>query len=251
VLANNHILDFGRQGLADTLDSLRAAGIRAAGAGRDAGRTERPTVVGLPGGGRVLVLAYGTRSSGVPPSWAATPERPGIGFLADLSPGTAARVTGLAKKWKRPGDVVVVSLHWGSNWGYQVAADQVGFAHRLVEGGVDLIYGHSSHHPRPIEVHRGRLILYGCGDFIDDYEGIAGHETYRDDLRVMYFPSIEPMTGRLTALRMALLRARRMRLEPAPRGDVEWLSAVLTDAGRRFGTRIELAADGMLDLRTI
>ena len=54
-------------------------------------------------------------------------------------------------------------------------AEQVRFAHRLIDGGFDLVHGHSSHHPRPIELYRGRLVLYGCGDFIDDYEGIGGY----------------------------------------------------------------------------
>jgi Bacterial capsule synthesis protein PGA_cap len=40
-----------------------------------------------------------------------------------------------------------------------VGSDQVRFAHRLIDGGVDVIHGHSSHHPRPIEVYRGKLIL--------------------------------------------------------------------------------------------
>ncbi|HEX6471285.1 MAG TPA: CapA family protein [Streptosporangiaceae bacterium] len=251
VLANNHVLDFGRRGLDDTLATLRAAGLRTAGAGRDADHAERPTVIDLPGGRRVLVFACATESSGVPPSWAAGPDRPGIAFVADPSEDAAARIIERVRRWRLPGDVVVASVHWGSNWGYHVPADHVGFAHRLAEGGVDLVYGHSSHHPRPIEVHRGRLILYGCGDFIDDYEGISGHEPYRDDLRVMYFPSIEPEHGRLARLRMVVLRARRMRLEPAPPEDVEWLGGVLDQVGRPFGTRVEPAPGGMLELRTV
>jgi poly-gamma-glutamate capsule biosynthesis protein CapA/YwtB (metallophosphatase superfamily) len=250
VLANNHVLDFGRRGLDDTLDALRAAGLRAAGAGRDADEAERPAVIDLPGGGRVLVFACATESSGVPPSWAAGPGRPGVAFIPDPSEDAAARIIERVRRWRRPGDVVVASVHWGSNWGYHVPAEHVRFAHRLAEGGVDLIHGHSSHHPRPIEVHRGRLILYGCGDFIDDYEGISGHESYRDDLRVMYFPSVRPEDGRLARLRMAVLRARRMRLEPAPPEDVEWLGDVLDQVGGPFGTRIEPAPDGLLDLRT-
>ena len=71
------------------------------------------------------------------------------------------------------------------------------FAHWLVDGGVDIVHGHSSHHPRPIEVYRDRLILYGCGDFIDDYEGIEGYEQYRDDLVLMYFATLSPATGEL------------------------------------------------------
>ncbi|HEU5156809.1 MAG TPA: CapA family protein [Streptosporangiaceae bacterium] len=252
VLANNHVLDFGRQGLTDTLDTLRSAGIQTVGAGRDAAEAARPAVISPAGGDgrvRVVVFAFATGSSGVPDDWAAAPDTPGIDLLPDLTERTAARVAERVREWKHPGDIVVASLHWGSNWGYGVSADQVGFAHRLVEDGVDLVFGHSSHHPRPIEVHHGRLILYGCGDFIDDYEGISGHEHYRDDLRLLWFPSVDPVSGRLTALRIAPLRARRMRLGPAPPEDVEWLRNVLNEISHRFGARIESAPGGMLALR--
>lgn len=252
VLANNHVLDFGRQGLADTLEALRSAGIQAVGAGLDAAEATRPAVISPTGGGdraRVVVFALAAPSSGVPSDWAAGRDRPGIDFIADVTEDTAARVTERVRHWRRPGDIVVVSLHWGSNWGYTVSRDQIDFAHRLVEGGVDLVYGHSSHHPRPIEVHHGRLILYGCGDLIDDYEGITGHEHYRDDLRLLYFPSVDPESGRLTELRMAPMRARRMRLGPAPAEDADWLCGILSRIGRGFGTQVEPAPDGMLGLR--
>ena len=81
---------------------------------------------------------------------------------------------------KRPGDVVVASIHGGSNCGYGVHDEQVRFARRLVDGGVDLIHGHSSHHPRPVETYRGRLVLYGCGDCIDDYGALGGYEQFRE-----------------------------------------------------------------------
>ena len=112
----------------------------------------------------------------------------------------------------------MVSIHWGSNWGYGVHEDQVRFAHRLIDGGVDVIHGHSSHHPRPVEVYRGKLVLYGCGGCIDDYEGISGYERFRDDLRLLYFASVAPDTGSLTALRMVPMQARKMRLSRQRRG---------------------------------
>jgi hypothetical protein len=68
---------------------------------------------------------------------------------------------------KQAGDIVVASLHWGGNWGYGVLSEQRQFAQRLIaEAGVDIVHGHSSHHPKGIEVFRGKLILYGCGDFL-------------------------------------------------------------------------------------
>ena len=246
-LANNHVLDFGDSGLVETLDVLNQAGIPAAGAGRDATEAARPVLVPTDGG-RVVVFSFGTPSSGVPTGWAASPNRPGIALLPDLSDGTAAAITARVSRVKRPGDLVVVSVHWGSNWGYAVAADQVRFAHRLVDGGVDLIHGHSSHHPRPIEVYHGRLVLYGCGDLVDDYEGIAGYEQYRDDLRLLYLATLDTATGGLTALRIVAMQAHRMRLQLAAPNDCEWLRRTLNRVSGRYGTRIALDRDGVLSL---
>jgi poly-gamma-glutamate capsule biosynthesis protein CapA/YwtB (metallophosphatase superfamily) len=201
------------------------------------------------GGGRAVIFSCGTACSGIPADWAAAPGRAGVNRLPDLSSATAGDLIGQVRAARRPGDVAVISIHWGSNWGYGVGADQVRFARALIDGGVDLVHGHSSHHPRPIEVFRGKLILYGCGDCIDDYEGITGHEAYRTDLRLLYFASLEAGTGQLAALQMAPMRARRMRLHLAPAADRQWLRTVLDQISRDFGSRVELRPDGMLILR--
>ncbi|GDY29016.1 hypothetical protein GTS_06490 [Gandjariella thermophila] len=248
-LANNHVLDFGVAGLTDTLDALAAAGLAGVGAGRDAGEACRPVAVAVPGGGRVLVFSCGMPSSGIPASWAATADRPGVHLVPDTSEASADDLARRVGATRRPGDVVVVSLHWGSNWGYEVPADHVAFAHRLVDAGVDVVHGHSSHHPRPIEVYRGRLVLYGCGDTIDDYEGIDGYREYRDDLRLLYFATLYPDTGALAELRMVPMRAWRMRLVPAPPEDAAWLRRTVQEASREFGTRIGVDHDGTYTVR--
>lgn len=227
VLANNHVLDFGRVGLAETLDSLVRAGLRTAGAGRDADEAYAPAVIPVSSGGRILVFALGSRSSGIPSDWAASEGRSGVAYVPGLSASASDAVVRHVGEMKRAGDIVVVSVHWGSNWGYHVPRDQTRFAHALVDGGVDIVHGHSSHHPRSVEVYRGRLILHGCGDLIDDYEGITGYEEYRGDLRLAFLVTVTAATGRLTALRIVPLRARRMRLEPAPAGDRTWLLSTL------------------------
>ena len=247
VLANNHVLDFGRAGLEETLDTLERAGLRTAGAGRSAEEAYRPVAVPAGAGGRVLVLALGAGSSGIPPDWAATAALPGVARVPDLSAATADAVVRHVRRVRRAGDVVVVSVHWGSNWGYRVPREQTRFAHALVDGGVDLVHGHSSHHPRPVEVHRQRLVLYGCGDFIDDYEGIGGYEEYRDDLRLAYFVTLAADTGRFLGLRMVPLRSRRMRLEPAPHRDASWMRATLDRVS--VGVRPVLEPDDTLSLR--
>jgi poly-gamma-glutamate capsule biosynthesis protein CapA/YwtB (metallophosphatase superfamily) len=247
-LANNHVLDFGRRGLLDTLDALTRVGIRPIGAGRSAMEAAQPAILTDGKGSRVIVLALGAPTSGIPSSWAATADRPGITFLRDLSPPSADEVVQTVAALKHSGDVVVASVHWGSNWGYDVTSSQVEFAHRLVDGGVDVLHGHSSHHPRPVEVYRDRLILYGCGDLIDDYEGIGGYDRYRDDLRLLWFASLDASDGALEALRMAPMQARRMRLRHADPDDREWLRTVLDKISRPFGARIELDDDQLLIL---
>ncbi len=95
----------------------------------------------------------------------------------------------------------------------------------------------------------GKLVLYGCGDLINDYEGVTGYEEYRSDLRLLYFASLQPGTGTLAALRMAPVQARRLRLHRAAVADAQWLATVLERASRRFGSRVDLRPDGLLALR--
>lgn len=246
-LANNHVLDWGYDGLAETLDSLRAAGIRTAGAGRDDADASAPAVLDVPGKGRVLVFAFGTESSGVPRNWAARSNRAGVNFIPDFSARTADRIAGQVRPAKRSGDIVVASIHWGSNWEYRVSQEERAFARRLIDAaGVDVVHGHSSHHPKAIEVYRDRPILYGCGDFLNDYEGISGHESYRPDLALMYFPTFNARTGNLVRLLMTPTQIRRFRVNYAREGDARWLEERLGREGKAFGTAVERQSDNRL-----
>ncbi|QKV96725.1 CapA family protein [Streptomyces sp. NA02950] len=251
VLANNHVLDSGPDGLEDTLDCLAGAGLQVAGAGRDLTAARRPAVVPARAGRRILVFAFGTPSSGIPRRWAATDDRPGVDLVPELTDAGAAAIAGRVRQIKRPGDIAVASVHWGGNWGYDIPSDQIRFAHALIDGGVDLVHGHSSHHPRPAEVHRGKLILYGCGDLIDDYEGITGYERYRDDLRLLHLVRVAAHTGRLVELRMVPLQSRRMRLRHATHRDTEWLGGTLDRVCVRLGTRVEVSHDAPYDVLTL
>ncbi|MFG2826780.1 CapA family protein [Streptomyces sp. NPDC048434] len=249
VLANNHVLDFGRQGLTDTLDALAGAGLRTAGAGADADAAGRPATVPLDGGRRILVFSLGMPSSGIPRSWAATRDRAGVGFVARPSSAAATVLADRVRQLKRPGDIALVSVHWGANWGYHVSRDEAAFAHALLDGGVDVVHGHSSHHPRALEAYRGKLVIHGCGDFIDDYEGITGYERYRDDLRLLCLVSLDPDTGALHEVRITPLQARRMRLRHASQPDTRWLRAVLDRISSGFRPCVTSAPEGTLTLR--
>ncbi len=104
-----------------------------------------------------------------------------------------------------------------------------------------------SHHPKAVEVYRNRLILYGCGDFIDDYEGIIGYEEFRGDLVLMYFAAVEP-AGALAALEIVPLQIRNFKLVRPSKQDICWMQQSLDRESRKFGARIALNPDGRLTL---
>ena len=249
VLANNHVADWGMPGLVETLERLEKAGLKGVGAGHNIAQAEAPAVIDVFGKGRVIVISLGSVTSGIPEAWAADEKRPGVVVIKDLSARTVDRIAKRVRAIRRPQDIVVVSIHWGGNWGYEIPLDQTVFARALIdEAGVDVVHGHSSHHVKGIEVYRGKPIIYGCGDFLNDYEGISGYETFRDDLTLMYLPVIDPSNGRLVRFEMTPLQIRRLRLNHVSRTDAAWLRDILTRESKRFGTRAELAADNTLTL---
>lgn len=250
VLGNNHVLDWGRAGLAQTLQTLQQAGIQTAGAGVNADSACAPAILPLIGGTRLLVFSWATPDSGVPGTWGATPLHGGVALLHDLSEASAQQVATVVDRHRQPGDRVMVSLHWGGNWGAEVPQAQHHFAHRLIElGATDLLHGHSSHHPRPIEVYRGRLILYGCGDLINDYEGISLHENFDPSAVCLYFVQLARGTGALQQLEIVPMQLRRLQLTHASAAARNHLQTLFDTEGRHFNTGVQAQADESWRLR--
>ncbi len=137
-------------------------------------------------------------------------------------------------------------MHWGGNWGYVVPLEQQQFARALIDDA-GVVHGHSSPHPKAVEVHRGKLILYGCGDLINDYEGISGHQNYRDDLRLIYLPTFDRQ-GRLQSMTMIPYVMRRFALHRATLADASSLRARLATDGEQFHTGVSRNADNSLQL---
>jgi poly-gamma-glutamate capsule biosynthesis protein CapA/YwtB (metallophosphatase superfamily) len=249
VLANNHALDWGREGLTETLRVLHDAGLCTVGAGVDPGEACAPARLDTPRGVSVLLFACGATDSGVPIGWRAQAHWPGLCVLDECSVRTVHEIAARVSSHKQAGDVVVMSLHWGGNWGYPIADAHRRFAHELIDNaGVDVVYGHSSHHPKGIEIYRGKLILYGCGDFLNDYEGIAGYERFRGDLGLMYFPTLDVATGKLVRMELTPTRVHRMRVNRTTREEAHWLFERMSREGRRFGTGLRMESDDTMSL---
>lgn len=238
VLGNNHVLDWGVAGLEDTLDVLDQLGVARCGAGRDATEAARPAVLELPNGVRVVVFSLGSSDAGVPPWWFAETGSPGVNGVAALGDEAARRLRHAIEPFRRPHTLIVLSIHWGPNWGFAVEATHRRFAHRMIDdAGVDVVHGHSSHHVKGIEVHHGRPILYGCGDLLTDYEGITGNETYRGDLGLMYFATFGD-DGALAKLDMVPTRMHRLRITEAGPTETRWLATTLARCGEALGTSV-------------
>ncbi len=249
-LANNHILDWGYTGLSETLETLKSARVKTAGAGRTLQEAEKPAVLQAPGKGRVIVFSYGSGTSGIPHSWAASDNRPGVNLLKDLSDKTVKRIAEHVSGIKKNGAIIIASIHWGRNWGYDIPPGQKAFAHNLIDkAGVDIVHGHSSHHVKGIEVYKGRLIIFGAGDLVNDYEGIGGHEEFRPDLSLMYFANVDPSSGELIQLQMTPTQMKRFSIQMATRKDALWLKDTLNREGKKLGTRVEINNKNRLTLK--
>lgn len=227
-LANNHVLDWGQAGLADTLQALRRAGIRTAGAGLNARQAERPARLPLKAGGALLLFAWAFPSSGVPLSWQASSDQSGVALLARIDEASLEHMRRCIAGLRRPGDRVVVSLHWGANWVEEIPPSHRWLARRLIDqAGVEVVFGHSSHHPLPLELHGGRLILYGCGDLINDYEGLPAHGARRSDLVCLYGLELDAESGALRALELRPFQLRGFQLRLPQPADQQQLAAQL------------------------
>lgn len=190
-LANNHALDYEYDALRDCIDLLHGGAIGFAGAGDDLVAASSPYIREAEAE-RLGFIAFTDNESG----WAARPDRPGVYYVPVDTEDERARVLmDLVSETKKRVDLLVVSAHWGPNWGYRPPADHVPFAHALVEAGADVVFGHSGHVFRGIEFHEGKAIIYCAGNFIDDY---AVDEVERNDESFIF--NLEEKRGRIERL---------------------------------------------------
>lgn len=221
-LANNHVLDFGVRGLVDTMDALREQNIGFAGAGIDEAQACAPAVHHLPGGTRLLLFAFACLDCGCRPTDQALPHRPGIQLLPELrhdaEPAavleSVERVRQRIDTYRRPGDFIVLSLHWGGNWPQQIPEAHRLFAHRCVDAlGIHLIHGHSAHIPLPGEIRNGSVILYGCGDVLNDYEGRPDRQQLGIDQGILFILDWDPSIQSLASHSLVRIRRHGFALE--------------------------------------
>ncbi len=158
-LGNNHVLDAGVSGLAETLGHLDRAGIERAGAGMDLAEAREPMVFDV-GGTRIGVLSH-LSIPGYEWAWA-----------TETTPGTAPLVESVLRedveRLRKEVDLAVVMPHWGREYLAEPEPDQVDLAHAAVDAGADLVVGGHAHWPKGMEIYDGTPIFYGVGNFLLD-----------------------------------------------------------------------------------
>ena len=235
-VANNHIRDFGIEGMNETLSVLDAAGIAYAGAGSNLPSAARHAVLSA-GGLRVAVVAY----ADYPPEWAATPDSSGTNHtLVSIDPEHFARVADSLAEARREADLVIFSIHWGPNMRARSPEAFRQFARRVVESGADVFWGHSAHVVQGVEVYKGKLILYDTGDFVDDY---MVDERLRNDLSALFLVrATPPVIDRLDLLPVQI---GNMQVNLAEGADRKWIVRQLTELSEELGTEVTEEPHGL------
>lgn len=187
-LANNHVLDYGGQGLLDTLAALSRSGVLETGAGADAERVHTPTIVQV-NGLRIAWLAYvnvpdDSVTGFVARSLEAGPGHPGVAW------GTTDAIRRDVAAAKQSADLVIVALHSGFEYASDPNSVQRDLAHAAIEAGASLVLGAHPHVLQGIEYYRGGVIAYSLGNFVFDLD--------ESDVSHYGLPSVLTMVLRVT-----------------------------------------------------
>lgn len=227
-LANNHALDAGEPGLADTLRLLDEQGIAHAGAGMTLEEASRPALLDSPAG-RVAVLAYCNHQ----PDFAATPRKPGIRYLALDDPDVAlAEIRQDLGRVRQSADWIVLSFHWQPNWAPSVTAEIRHLAHGCIREGAHVIWGHSPHHFQGVELFEHGGIVYSAGDFVDDYAVDPG---FRNDRQLLFTVTLaEQALWEIEALPVEILHGSVM---PAEQKARDWIAQRFVRACGELGVQ--------------
>lgn len=230
-LANNHSLDFGEQGLIDTLNALDSAGIKHVGAGLNKAQARKPLIIER---NSITIGILGASDN--EPDWQAQEDKPGI-FYFDVH--DCNLLIEAVKQLRPQVDIVIMSLHWGPNMRERPTQHYIDCAHALIDAGVDIIHGHSAHIFQGIELYKNKLILYDTGDFVDDYQV---DEQLRNDRSLLF--SVQLKKNGVQQLKLIPVVINNMQVNRATGTEAREILERMQQLSAEFGTSI--SQDGSL-----
>lgn len=238
-LANNHSLDAGVAGLADTQAILARHRIACVGAGPDLAAASAMRVLER-NGVRVGVLAACDHQF----DFAAAENRPGIHVLDLSEPGQRRHLVELVRREAARVDHLVVSLHWLPNWVSSLPAGYRVLAGDIIAAGARVVWGHSPHHILGSEVWPQGVVLYSTGDLIDDY---AIDQNYRNDRQLLYL--LELGADGVTRLGAFPISLQPGRAEPADATARRWIEGRLRATCEPLHSEVVAGRRGLFEIR--
>ncbi|SFR86199.1 poly-gamma-glutamate synthesis protein (capsule biosynthesis protein) [Halomicrobium zhouii] len=238
-LANNHLLDFQEEALLDTLGALDEGDIAHSGAGRNERDARAPAVVDV---GEVTVAFVSLTDN--TPEYAAGPESPGVARLeldVDDEANRAVARSMLDRAREYDPDLLVASLHWGPNMVEEPFESHVRWGRWLLSEGVDVVHGHSAHVFEAVEARDDGLLLYDCGDFVDDYRV---DEELRNDRSFLFELTVD---DRATPVRLRLVpvEIRGCQVHLATGDAARWCRETMHERSRGYDTEFEREGESL------
>ena len=173
-VANNHIMDYQIEGMYDTLNDLDKLDIKYSGAGKNIQEAIKPVIMDI-GGIKIGIIGCADHYD----YWGATNNKPGIYYVDYNNYG---HILNHIKETKRNVDILIMSIHWGWNFIKGIDNKYQKFARDVFDAGVNIIHGQSSHHVKCIRYNNTHMVMYGIGDFVNDY---TVNDAYRSNLGVI------------------------------------------------------------------
>jgi poly-gamma-glutamate capsule biosynthesis protein CapA/YwtB (metallophosphatase superfamily) len=233
--ANNHSLDFGPAAMLDMLAGLDEVGIAHAGAGANLTQARQAALSVTGVGTRIAVLACTDNE----PRWAASDHAAGIHYVpADPDHSAAHLLATEVRRLRLHADIVIVSVHWGGNWGYEPPPEHRALGRMLVQAGADVVFGHSCHVFRGIEVMGRSVIIYSAGDFVDDY---TVDRVERNDWSFVFL--LEVIQGRVARLHLRPTVIKDLQARLAGDRVAHRIIAKMRDLCRDLGTSVQVSGD--------
>lgn len=233
-LANNHSLDYDKEGLLETLQVLRAAHIQPVGAGANSGQAQAPVVLDVKGI-KVGVLGFTDNE----PSWQATAENPGVNTI-EIDKLGLKHVEESVVALRGKVDIIILTIHWGPNMVERPPQHFQQFARRVIDLGVDIFHGHSAHLFQGVEIYRRGVIFYDTGDFVDDY---YVDPRLRNDLSFLFI--VEASKKGIEAIKLIPTCIDRFQVNLAQGNDKDFAMQRMQMLSSELGTQFEVVKEGL------
>ena len=229
-LANNHLLDYGRMGMSDTIMAVKKHGLNGFGAGKNLNSALHPFRIRLFGTEVIMFSVCDV----YPRSFNATAQQPGT------APINIPELVKRIRRYKKQNNIVIVLPHWGLELFPYPLKKHIRIAHRLIDAGCDAVIGTHPHVPQSIEVYKNRPIVYSLGNLLVGY----WNRRYRNNIGV----TLNCIGGRILYMDIHSIAGRNLSTGFQPFvvtgrsgiGDMKYLEWI----SRKFGTKIIKQQEG-------